>query len=409
VQRVEDLLEDAQDDTRRALRAALSGLHGDPTQLEQLFKLIERVILEDPKDLSVKKDPPPPTGPLGVKKAPTKVGLGVSLADATLHKRLQRAKVGGDLLTVLDAFIFKLGPLNPMSPEAAANPPIGPGLAIDDDGESAPDIDPEIGYLLAEKCRKKLHTLIARLIKRLEEASESADGASIALARFVAALGLIHYFRANAESFSWRPRSESLVDSGDRLDIFDAGTRLFFGQRPGLAGRALAESKTGELAELSNAKALLCWLGYDLDYDLGVPSKFAEDDEGDPDLIAYDLEIRVSLLHCLSEVVRDVESRRLLGERIKGYDWGQQWLDRHIAIAERLHAAKQAADQKPPRELKTGDLVRQHLLPDSPYTVVVWASSKKAGVVDLGTGEWTKQVLVQYLRRADVAGWKPLK
>lgn len=404
VQRVDDLLEDAFDDTRRALKSALSGLEGDPGQLEQLFKIVERVLFEPPTIA------PREATPRGQREAPAKTGegdgLSVSLADTPLAKRLGRARIGGDLGALLDAFIFKLGPLVAWAGDAA------PRLRAEDDLAPAEDEeeprDPDRGALLAEMCRGKSHRLTRRLLKRLEEAAEASEGAIHAVVKLAAGLGLIHYLRTNEGRFSWRTTNDDLVAIEDRIELFVGGSQTLLAPKKGLAVHAITQIGARGFDELSSARALLCWLAFDCGCDLGSPYEGEDEDDDADDAFGTDLTFRGFLLHSLGEVVADEAARAALEQECDGMGEGARaWCDRHLRLAEALRKIRRTRNPRAarPQEINPGDVVYPALVPTAPAYVVLWSSSEKAGVVDLETGT-EKQFLIRYLAKAQIPGWR---
>ena len=109
VHRTEDIAKNLGGDTRKALRQALGALEEDPTQLEALLKLTEKVIFDS--DDVVRTTPlRPTTGPGGEQEAgQAPASLALSAARRKSSARRTRTLASGDIVVLLDALMRRLG------------------------------------------------------------------------------------------------------------------------------------------------------------------------------------------------------------------------------------------------------------------------------------------------------------
>lgn len=403
VQHVERLLDEAQDDTRRALRNALAGLEGDPTQLEEVFRLVESALSVVPDN-----DASRTLRSRGKRSAVTlnpgdENDLEAALADTPVGRRVERARAESDLAALLDVLIFRLGPVMSRAADAAPGREGEGELADEDDPE--PEEESVHGYRMAEWCRKRAHRLTNRLMARLEEAAETQSAGYTSLARLAGALSVVHFIRSRELTFAWRPPNEALVDDLDLKRLLDEGSRLFFARPHGIESRARKGQEPGTAELLSKSKALLCWLAFDCGDDLDGKLVTEEDEEGDSLDVGPELAARASLIQVVSETLADASAGSYLAARLGEYAEGADWLDRQTRFISRLRASRERTDAPVPAgDLQTGDIVCATTIADSPFTVVLWANGQKAAIVDLNTGN-EKQFVSRYLKLVERPRW----
>jgi hypothetical protein len=110
VHRTEDIAKNLGGDTRKALRHALGALEEDPTQLEALLKLTEKVIFDS--DDVVRTTPLRPAAATSEEQdgapAPASLALDATGPRSTASRRTRRL-ASGDIVVLLDALMRRLG------------------------------------------------------------------------------------------------------------------------------------------------------------------------------------------------------------------------------------------------------------------------------------------------------------
>lgn len=251
-------------DTQKALRQALGALEEDPTQLETLLKLTEKVIF-DSEDI-VRSSPLRATGD---SDSPATDSSGpASLALDALGKRAARRKrsiAGGDILVLIDALVRRLG--EGLSPSTAARPKndeeeIG---ADDEDGGELARPAPDFS-VLAKACKSKVRRLINRLEAQFKLAA-APDKARRCIVQLAAVLGVVRALRVVEQRPEWRKTRLELVDRDDEWQLFETSVEAVAWSDASLAARALAEAGSEWFEELSMVMGLLAWLAWDVEVD----------------------------------------------------------------------------------------------------------------------------------------------
>lgn len=270
VHRTEDIAKNIGGDTHKALRQAIGALEEDPSQIETLLKLTEKVIFDS--DDIVRTTPlHPASGPAqAAKNAPSTASLAL---DATGRKsaRRKRSLASGDIVVLLDALMRRLGEGLPAT--AAPRPRSDQeeiGADEEDGGEiarQAPDFE-----VLAKACRGK----VRRLIKRMEgqfELAAAPDRAHRGIVQLAAVLGVVHTLRHVGQRPEWRRTQRALVDPDDEWRLFEAAVLAVVWGDGALAPRAMAEADGEWFDELSMVTGLLAWLAWDVEVDADEASK----------------------------------------------------------------------------------------------------------------------------------------
>ena len=157
---------------QRELRRALGALEEDPTKLDMLLKLTEKVIFDSddgvrPESASLKQK-----AHTSVEKSPERGPE--SLAVDAVGRRASRKKkwlASGDILVLLDALMYRLG--EEYSTSVGAHRTLEEVRPVTDDdlGDDEPDAPtPLITRSLATVCRSKVGRLIRRMEKQLQAA-----------------------------------------------------------------------------------------------------------------------------------------------------------------------------------------------------------------------------------------------
>ena len=264
VHRTEDIAKNIGGDTRKALRQALGALEEDPSQLEALLKLTEKVIFDS--DDIVRTNPPRTTSaPAEFKEmAPPPSSLALDAAGRKSARR-KRTLASGDILVLLDALMRRLGEGLPSN--AAPRPRNDQdeiGADEEDGGELAHEV-PDF-ELLAKACRSKVRRLIKRMEGQLKLAT-APDRARRGVVQLAAVLGVVRTLRLVGQRPEWRRAQLTLVNPDDEWRLFEAAVLAVAWGDNALTPRAIAEAGDDWFDELSMVIGLLAWLAWDVGVD----------------------------------------------------------------------------------------------------------------------------------------------
>jgi hypothetical protein len=357
VHRTEDIAKNLGGDTRKALRQALGALEEDPTQLEALLKLTEKVIFDS--DDVVRTTPLRPTmGPGGEQEAGhAPAPLALSAAGRKSSARRARSLASGDIVVLLDALMRRLGEgLTTTSSPRPRSEEEEIGADEEEGGElarQAPDFE-----VLATACRGK----VRRLIKRMEgqfELAAAPDRARRGVVQLAAVLGVIRTLRFVEQRPEWKRMHHELVDREDEWNLLQSAA-LAVGWGPdALAPRAITEAGDDGFAELSMVIGLLAWLAWDVETDISVASRRGGLD-GLEDEQWYALQLLAALATWL---VDDAAAVSILQESVQRTPHlrvdPERWLRVHLAALETFAIVSASPDYagEVGRSVRPGDLV----------------------------------------------------
>ncbi|MFO0572399.1 MAG: hypothetical protein U1A78_00230 [Polyangia bacterium] len=357
VHRTEDIAKNLGGDTRKALRQALGALEEDPTQLEALLKLTEKVIFDS--DDVVRTTPLHPGGAAGADEdaAAAPASLALEAAGRKSSPRRKRSLASGDIVVLLDALMRRLGEGLPtsVSPRPRSEEE-EIGADEDEGGELTPEA-PDFAAL-AKACRGKVRRLIKRMKGQFELAA-APDRARRGVIQLAAVLGVIRTLRVVEQRPEWKRVRHELVERADEWDLFQSAV-LAVGWGPeALAPRAVAEADGEGFAELSMVVGLLAWLAWDVETDITVASQRGGL-EGLKDEQWYALQLLATLGTWLVDdpVAADLLKGSLaLTPRFR-ID-GERWLRVHLSALETFAIVTASPDGivQTGRRVKPGDLV----------------------------------------------------
>jgi hypothetical protein len=357
VHRTEDINDLAASDSRKALRQAIGSLAEDPTQLEVLLRLTEKVIFDEKEDSTptVLKKTDGDNDPPGSEAAPSTLAVSAHGKRGAARRRLVR----GDLGYLIDLLIrsFEDGHSEVVAAEDEER-----GQSEDGDEtspgslerESARGRDLEERVKIAHHCLKKTARLARRLGDRLDEAAEGGDRL---VAQVAAVLNVFRVLRGLEARADWRQRGLELVDVQTLATAFEAIVAAL-----ATAGSALANAfgpPNASLAdEVVQIVGLLMWLAYEADVDAVSEKPFGsvfDEQEFDEDRWYW-----VHLLVCIApwfascDQIRELARTAILNS---GDADGERWFDAHarlLTAADRLRADAHGAAKSGP--VKVGDL-----------------------------------------------------
>lgn len=360
IHRTEDIAKNLGGDTRKALRQALGALEEDPTQLEALLKLTEKVIFDS--DDVVRTTPPRPTTGSGADQeaAPAPASLALEAAGRKSSSRRTRSLASGDIVVLIDALMHRLGEgltitssTRPRSEEEEI------GADEEDGGEltrDAPDFE-----VLAKACRGKVRRIIKRMKGQFELAA-APDRARRGIVQLAAVLGVIRTLRLVEQRPEWKRMRHKLVDRTDEWNLLQSAAIAIAWGPDALAPRAVTEAGGEGFAELSMVVGLLAWLAWDVETDIRVASQ-RDGLQGLEDEHWY----RVQLLATLSPwLLSDGTAWTIIEESIARTPCfrvdGERWVAVHRSALEVFAAvaADPDAHGKTGRRVRPGDLVVLH-------------------------------------------------
>jgi hypothetical protein len=360
IHRTEDIAKNLGGDTRKALRQALGALEEDPTQLEALLKLTEKVIFDS--DDVVRTTPLRTNGAAGAEQGATVAPVSLALEAGGRKSSSQRSRsiASGDIVVLLDALMRRLGEglaTNSAPRQRSEEEAIGADEEEGGElGRAAPDLE-----VLAKACRGKVRRLIKRMDGQFELAAEP-DRARRGIVQLAAVLGVIRMLRFVEQRPEWKRMRHELVDRNDEWNLLQSAAVAVAWGPDALATRAVGEADGEGFAELSMVVGLLAWLAWDVETDIAVASQRGgleglEDDQW------YALQLLATLapwlvddalaMHVVEESVARTPRLRVDGE---------SWLRVHLAALETFAIVSASPDEagQVGRGVRPGDLVVLH-------------------------------------------------
>lgn len=359
VHRTEDIAKNIGGDTRKALRQALGALEEDPTQLDALLKLTEKVIFDSDDVVRTTPLRSPPTSRDEQEAASAPASLALDAAGRRSSRRT-RSLASGDIVVLLDALMRRLGeglPTNASPRPRNDEDEIG---ADDEDGGELAREPPDF-EALSKVCRGKVRRLIKRMEGQLELAT-APDRARRGVVQLAAVLGVIRTLRLVEQRPEWRRMRHELVDRNDEWKLFQSAVVAIVWGPDALAPRAVAEADGEGFAEQSMVIGLLAWLAWDVETDIVEASK-----RGGLQGLEDEMWYAVQLLAALGTwLVEDDTAASILEESVTrtprfGVD-GERWLAVHRSALEVFTAVTAAPDTsgQSGRRVRPGDLVVLH-------------------------------------------------
>lgn len=364
VHRTQDVAKNLGGDTRKALRQALGALEEDPSQLETLLRLTEKVIFDSDE---VVRTTPLRSGvamPLPSAEVASATSLALDAAGRNTGRR-RRSMASGDIVVLLDALMGRLGE---GLPAVSAIRPRGDEAAIGADEEDGGEFAREQPdhAALAKVCRGKVRRLLKRMAGQLELAAEP-DRARRGVVQLAAVLGVVRTLRLVEQRPEWRRKQLRLVEPDEKWRLFEAAVLALAWGSSGLASRAVAEADEEMFDELSMVVGLLGWLAWDVEIDVEVSSERGGQ-RGVEDESWYSAQLFALLAPWLAP---DAEAIAILEESIPRTPRyrvdGNRWFLVHLVMAEHFVQVARAPVRDGPgdRRPRPGDLVvlSEHLDP----------------------------------------------
>ena len=357
IHRTEDIAKNLGGDTRKALRHALGALEEDPTQLDALLKLTEKVIFDSGDVVRTTPLRTADSADAGHDELTSPASLELEAAGRKNPSKRKRSLASGDIVVLLDALMRRLG--EGLAASSAPRPQ-SEEEGIGADEENGGDITPEAPDLefLAKTCRGKVRRLIKRMEGQLELARASAN-ARRCIVQLAAVLGVVRTLRIIEQRPEWKRVRQQLVDRADEWDLFQEAVIAIAWGADAMATRAVTEADGEGFAELSMVIGMLAWLAWDVETDIPVVSRHVGLDECDEDRW-YSVQLLASLAPWLIE---DSTAQAILKDGVMRTPRlrvdGDLWLRRHIDVLEAFELILASADEvgELGRNVESGDLV----------------------------------------------------
>jgi hypothetical protein len=394
-----DIAVSAQTERQRELRHALANLDAATPMLEDMLKIVERVIFDDFESYQ--------SAARGAGKgdrttinndssdAPQETFSASQSDSRAARRRHARAISSDDLALLLDALNRRLGvgleSSLSMSPTIARSEEELIGEDVEED-EQTQDFSEVDGLALARMCQRKAATLMRRMAAQLELAAPSEERTIGAVRQLAAVLGILHRLREVERVADWIPYGETLIHERDEWKFFLEATRLLYSERAPLMKRAVnkyesVKNTSGVILESSIVAGLLLWLAWDCALD--VRSALEEEDRTE---LRENLRGMARLVALASQVCADADAQQKAREAIDlicsyytkdgvvetWYDEHMNWLRRVSSVCgthSQVKTLKRSAD--------AGDLVYPILKASAQPRVVLQTTGSSVKVVEL--------------------------
>jgi hypothetical protein len=384
VTRVDELCGKAAGSAQQKFRMALSGLQGDPEQLANLFRLVQKALFEQEPLLQAASPPAghtsSPRQDASESEEAERVLTSLKLSSAELIKQRHHRRVApsSEIASIIDALIYQLGI------RSAAEEPPAPAPENDEPeapAEAEPPVDgPQepTGAERAAQCRSKVNTLFTRMTKQLEAAEAAGANVTVAIVQLAAVLGIVKYLRLGI--VDWLPKNDRLVDAVTARKFFTKVCRSLYGPTRDLAGRALGENNGQPFDELTSVRALLAWLALDCGVDAETLSRDLKDARDNSDTLVLGV---ACLLPVATECAQDSHAGALLMNTLAEQPAEAAKAERHLTWARRVHAAVSTSKTPTSVPFRLGDIVVSFKAKSPKPFVVSEVQHGKTGVLDL--------------------------
>jgi hypothetical protein len=385
-----ELAESALTGRQRDLKTALASLEGDTPMLEELMRIVEKVIFDDVTEITPEAVRKPAEGE-GVSSGELSAqdSYRIQLKDIKRRQKNKPASLSaGDLGLLLDALIHRLG----MGLQAEIHSPAGYARSEEDlrDSEDEDLVQPQNvdGEAMVRACHKKVRHLFRRMIKQLENAAAAKGRALTAVAQLAAVLALTQRLdEFDCRTAAWIPKEQTLVPAEAKVNFFLDATRFLYSARSGVMRSALLALSGEACKEISVIRGLLLVSSAGADLRGRKATK-----EDDPGLMQSNLDVLSRLLLMASDITQDEDAYehankallRLPTASRQGLT-GAAWLDELMRWAAAIEAMKKnphGAVEKG-RRPEAGDMVVPVKASSPQLYLVKEASQRKVRVIDV--------------------------
>jgi hypothetical protein len=398
----EELLELAQTDRQRVLRDALNSLTTETPMIEELMKVVEKVIFDGDVRFSGISRKQKASSNQSVAEETVQTEFVVDLKDIKKNKKHGLRIASGDLGILLDALIHRLGA--GLEASIISAPPIGRSeedlIGTDEnDDESKNQIN---GDILLASCQRKVKTLFSRMVRQLENAVGSQEHSLRVIAQSAAVLGLAHRLcQVTPSDAIWMPKGETLVPREVRWNFFLNATRILYSRNNAVMKAAIKALDGKPCLEISMLRGLLIWLAWDCDFRVNDVLEFEDAEE-----VVDNLYGLARLLVMAPDVMGDQEAYERAADALEGLwplyfldDYDSSWLDefrnwcKEIARTMKSLPSKAVVSRAP----DVGDIVYPTKSAVPSLYVVVEASQGRVRLVDLDGDDELKTFATGYV------------
>lgn len=328
--------------TRQAkLRSAFSNLYSDTPDLESLISAVERVVFDEDVDIEPSLRPKGHIKKPEEKKIPTIDTLMGSISSSKRIGKKRRILESGDLATIIDVLIYKLGQGLEKEGSLPINKPSEEEQVGRDDDDSG---DNEIKWEnIIKTCHRKINTLINRMEKQFQRTAKQKDFYIRPILQLIAVLALIRELRTLDFKLPWIPIGETLVPQDSRQKLYSNALKYLYGQDFKFLEKALEDYEYDTYDEYSKLYGLLLWLSHECGEDCRKTKVFNEK----PDITRKRFHERAHMILIAPQIADDDLA---LEEAKKGImnctavskiQESARWLDTHKIIGEKINKITQ--------------------------------------------------------------------
>jgi len=324
----------AQTEKQKQLRIALDSLSGDAPMFDEMFKLVERVVFDEPSDYHA--------APKGTRKndkstqqelSAEQTVFASSLKDRRAARLRERFASTGDLGLLLDALNRRLG----IGLEAEVTSNVGVARSEEDivgsDDEELASFREIDEVEIARTCQRKTARMMRRMTAQLERAGALKDAAFVAVSQLAAVLGVLLLLRELERKRIRSLRGETYILYRDERRFFLDATRLLYAQRSAVIDHARAMHDTDNMpAEISTAVGLLFWLAYDIGIDLRY--EFDQEDRKEREVSVREMARLLAMAPHLCDDTFTAQKAHDAVMRLGAYDEEEgateEWYEEHL-------------------------------------------------------------------------------
>ncbi|MGH9767536.1 MAG: hypothetical protein ACREAB_08905, partial [Blastocatellia bacterium] len=370
-------------DAQRAFQRSLASLNTDSPMLEEVIRIVNKVIFEDFDESAVKslKGKSEQRGkPAGDSDDISE--FEVSITETKRAKKRKRFYAGGDLGLIINALIYNLGAGLRAGVESSDLISRSEEELINSEDEELVRKRDDDGRAMAELCRRKVKTLLGRMVRQFEMAFEEGANFLRPILQLAAVLGVINCLRNRAETAAWVLRREGLLPIEALQNLFNECCWYLYSRQSGFLEEAIVKLGGADCREISVVRGLLMWLAWESGLDVETVSN--GDDDDDDEIYSRLLGLE-QLLHLAPDVLGDNEAAEIARQAITRPDLLDKykgWLARHQIWAEKIVELNWNPEKIVVlrREPERGDVVRRTLGTDCPLTVVLDRTGDKVNL-----------------------------
>lgn len=263
-------------------RTALASLSSDYPDLANLIATVEKIIFDDKAEIArPQRHKEVKTSKRSIADARPE-SLGVDLDTLPARSHAHRLIRSGDLGYLLDALIHRLGIGLTSQNEQLDRQGRTEEEQRDQDDDDIPDHTPTTvsDRDLAAICRRKIKTLVSRMLRQLEQATENDSDPTLTLVQLVAVLATLREIRTLENHPRWSSLHEVLVPSKEKEAMLYGAVAYLYAPKTRLIDRVLTELDSDQLPdEVSRLPGMLFWLAWECGIKLEDGRLFGENPE----------------------------------------------------------------------------------------------------------------------------------